>query len=139
MIKYLNIILLFLPMLIFNQCKAQSDTIDNQSKSTIEVRNDIAINLSESKFELEKMYRETIEFLDSVGTSDSNNYKIYLTQSQNGWKQYCEGKCKISEYQSRDGAQGGLAFYNLCMTEFNEKRTKELKNLLTELKSEFDN
>ncbi len=126
-------------MLIFNQCKAQSDTIDNQSKSTIEVRADIAKKLTESKSELERTYKKTIEFLNSVGTSDADNYKIYLIQSQNGWKEYCEGKCKITEYQSRDAAQGGFAFYNLCMTELNNKRTAELKIWLTEWKSEFDN
>lgn len=126
-------------LLIFNQCKAQSDTIDNQSKSTIEVRADIAKKLTESKSELEKTYKETVEFLDSIGTSAAQNYKTYLIQSQSGSKNYCEGKCKITEYESRDAAQGGFAFYNLCMTELNEKRTTELKNLLTGWKSEFDN
>ncbi|KFB01055.1 hypothetical protein IA57_04230 [Mangrovimonas yunxiaonensis] len=139
MFKYSNLILLIPMLLIFNHCKAQSDTIDNQSKSTIEVRADIAKKLTESKSELEKIYKEAVEFLDSIETSDTQNYKTYLIQSQNGWKNYCEGKCKIAEYESRDAAQGGFAFYNLCMTELNEKRTTELKNLLMEWKSEFDN
>ncbi len=139
MVKYLNLILLLHLILIFNQCKAQSDTIDNQSKSTIEVRADIANKLTESKSELEKIYNKTVEFLDSIGTSDTQNYKAYLIQSQNGWKNYCEGKCKITEYESRDAAQGGFAFYNLCMTELNENRTTELKNLLKEWKYEFNN
>ena len=139
MTKYSNLILLFTFLLIFSQCKSQSDTIDNQSKSTIEVRADIAKKLTESKLKLEKAYKETVDFLDSIGTSDADNYKAYLIQSQNGWNEYSEGKCRITEYQSRDAAQGGLAFYNLCMTELNEKRIKELKNLLTGWKSEFDN
>ena len=103
------------------------------------MRADIEKELTESKLELEKTYKETVEFLDSVETSDADNYKAYLVQSQNGWTKYCEGKCKITEYQSRGGAQGGYAFYNICMTESNKERTTELKNLLTEWKAEFDN
>ena len=78
-------------LFIFNTCKAQSDTNDNQLKNTIEVRADIAKKLSESKSKLEKIYKETVEFLDSIGSSDAQNYKTYLIQSQNGWKNYCEG------------------------------------------------
>ena len=126
-------------MLSFNHCIAQSDTIDNQSKSTIDVRAEITQKSSESKLELEKVYELSVKFLDSIGTSDANNYKAYLIQSQNGWKEYCKGKCKITEYQSRDATQGGFAFYNLCITELNNKRIAELKNLLAEWKFEFDN
>ncbi|MAN28762.1 MULTISPECIES: lysozyme inhibitor LprI family protein [Mesonia] len=136
---YPNLILIISMLFIFNTCKAQSDTNDNQLKNTIEVRADIAKKLSESKSKLEKIYKETVEFLDSIGSSDAQNYKTYLIQSQNGWKNYCEGKCRITEYKSRDAAQGGFAFYNICMTELNEKRTMELKNLLMEWKSELDN
>lgn len=138
-LNYLNLTALLALVLIFTPCKALSQTINNQSKSTIEVRADIAKKLTESKSELDKTYKETVKFLDSIGTSDAQSYKTYLIQSQNGWKNYCDGKCKIAEYQSREAAQGGFSFYNLCRTELNEKRTMELKNLLTEWKSEFDN
>lgn len=139
MIKYSNLILIFSLILIFNQCKAQSDNVDDQTKSTIEVRADIAQRLTESELKLEKVYEESVEFLDRVGTSDAENYKSFLIKSQNGWEKYCEGKCKITEYHSRNATQGGFAFYNLCMTELNNKRTAELKNLLAEWKFKFDN
>ncbi len=126
-------------MMIFNQCKAQSNVVNDGSKSTIEVRAEISQKLTESKSELEKVYRETVEFLNSIGTSDAKNYKAYLIRSQNGWKDYCEGKCRITEYESRNAAQGGLAFYNLCMTELNNQRTAELKIWLSGWKSEFNN
>lgn len=139
MAKLSNLILSFAFLLIFSAGKAQSDTVDFHSKSSIEVRADIEKELTESKLDLENTYNETLEFLGSVETSDADNYKAYLIQSQNGWAKYCEGKCKITEYQSRDGAQGGYAFYSLCMTELNKKRTAELKDLLMEWKAEFDN
>ena len=139
MLNYPNLILIVVSMLVFNQCKAQSDNTGDQSKSTIKVRADIAQKLTESKLELEGVYEETVEFLNSVGSSDAEEYKNYLIQSHKGWKKYCEGKCKIIEYQSREAAQGGFAFYNLCMTELNNKRAEELKRILAELKSEFNN
>ncbi|WP_339700443.1 lysozyme inhibitor LprI family protein [uncultured Marixanthomonas sp.] len=139
MIKYLKLILIFPLIITFYQCKAQSDKVDDQTKSTIEVRADIAQKLTESKTNLEEVYNESVEFLDSVGTSDTENYKLFLFKSQSGWKKYCEGKCKIAEYQSRDAAQGGFAFYKICMTELNNKRTTELKNLLKGWKIEFNN
>lgn len=139
MAKLSNLILSFAFLLIFSPGKAQSDTADLHSKNSIEVRSDIEKELTESKLDLEKIYNETLEFLDSVETSDADSYKAYLIQSQNGWIKYCEGKCRITEYQSRGGAQGGLAFYSLCMTDLNKKRTAELKDLLLEWKAEFDN
>lgn len=126
-----------LPMIVFIQCKAQSENKTEQSKSTIEVRADISEKMTKSVIELEKIYNESIKFLDSIGNYEVENYKSFLIKSQDGWKAYCEGKCKIFEYQSREAAQGGLAFYNLCMTELNNDRIAELKNLLTEWKREF--
>ena len=125
--------------LIINQCKAQSDKIDDQAENTIEVRADITKKMAESKLKLEKVYNKCVKFLDSQGNSDPENYKSLLIESHNGWKTYSERKCKISEYQSRDAAQGGSAFYNLCKTELNEKRIAELKNLLSGWKLEFHN
>ncbi len=124
--------------MVFSQCKAQSENITDQSKSTIEVRADIAEKKTKSKIELEKTYNESVRFLDSIGNSDAENYKSFLIDSQNGWEIYCEGKCKIIEYQSRDGAQGGLPFYNICITEQNDMRTTELKNWMAEWKREFE-
>src|SRR5690606_15680701 len=99
------------------QCTAQSKKINDQSKSTIEVRADILGNKTKSKIALEKIYNESVRFLDSIDKSDAEKYKTFLIDSQNGWEIYCEGKCKIIEYQSRNGAQGGLPFYNICITE----------------------
>lgn len=137
MIKFPHLILILLAVTVFNRCKAQSESKSDQSKSSVEVRADISENATKSKIELEKIYNETTTFLDSVGISEADNYKLFLTESHDGWKTYCEGKCKIIEYQSREAAQGGFAFYNLCITELNNERIAELKGLLTEWKREF--
>src|SRR5690606_5273545 len=106
-----QLILIMLPMIVFTQCKAQSENKTDQSKSTIEVRADIFEKMTKSVIELEKIYNESIKFLDNIGNPEAENYKSFLIESQDGWKAYCEGKCKIAEYQSREAAQGGLAFY----------------------------
>lgn len=139
MLKQTKLIFIILSVVNFAQCKAQTEKVSEQSKSTIEIRAEIFENLQKSKLKLEKIYEESIEYLDSIGNIDTKNYNFFLIDSQNGWKAYSEGKCKISEYQSRDAAQGGLSFYNLCMTDLNIVRTTELKNWLTEWKREFDN
>lgn len=137
MFKLTNITLIIIALFVLVQCKTQTETIDDVSKSGIEVRGEIAENLNNSKIKLDKIYNESLTFLTSIGNLDSENYKSFLIESQNGWKTYSEGKCKISEYVSKDAAQGGLAFYNICMTELNNVRTIEIANWLTQWKKDF--
>ena len=138
MIKHSNLALVIFISLIFSICSAQKN-ISNKTKSSIEIRADISKNMSESKLELNKVFENCIEFLNDIGTSDAGNYKSFLIESQNGWEKYMESKCRMTKYQSRDAAQGGLAFYYLCRTELNNKRKTELKILLKDFKFEFNN
>ena len=139
MFKLTNISLIITTFFVLAQCKAQTETMDEQGKSGIETRADIAENLNNSKIELDKAYNESLTFLKSIDNLDADNYKSFLIESQNGWKIYSEGKCKISGYVSKDAAQGGLPFYNICMIELNNIRTVEIKKWLEDWKLDFKN
>lgn len=131
--KILHItLLLFLPLM---NCIGQQDTI---SMSSMDERAELFINLDKSKTKLENVFSEIIYFLNSIGNDESLNYLDYIANSQKYWERYCEFECKFIEFETRNGAQGGLPFYNQCKIEMNNERSQRLSEILANLKREFE-
>lgn len=115
-------------------CIAQQDTI---SMSSMDERAELFINLDKSETALENEYNELILFLNSIGKDDSVDYLNHISTSQKYWERYSEFECKFSEFETRNGAQGGLPFYNQCKIEMNNQRREKLSEILTNLKRKF--
>ena len=122
---------IFLPLM---NCIAQQDTI---SISSMDEREKLFINLDKSEIALENKYNDIIFFLNKIGTEDALIYLNHIKDSQKYWKKHIEYECKFIEHETRNGAQGGLPFYNQCKTEMNNERSEKLSEILTNLKREF--
>ena len=124
--------LLFLPLM---NCIAQQDTI---SMSSMDERAELFIDLDKTTTKLESVFSEIIYFLNSIGNQDSLNYLDYITNSQKYWEIHSEFECKFIEFETRNGTQGGLPFYNQCKIEMNNERSEKLSEILANLKREFE-
>ena len=128
--------IVFLYFLSLINCTAQQDTI---SIGSIDERAELFINLNQSEIALENKYNEIVLLLGKIETDDSLNYLNIISNAQKHWEIYSEFECKITEFETRNGAQGGLPFYNQCKIEMNNQRIEKFSELLINLKREFNN
>ncbi|PWH85483.1 lysozyme inhibitor LprI family protein [Brumimicrobium oceani] len=123
------LLLLFLPLLGNTQEKGDTTHV----KNNMEVRAEIAYNASSTSKNVKRVFNSIISQLDSLESEESQVFKQHLLNANEAWQKYTEEMCKIEDYLSKDGAQGGLAFYFLCKTEYNKKRIQTLNSLKTKL------
>lgn len=129
---------LFLILVLFslsNYALSQTDTI---VRSSMDARAESYSHYELSNLKVTEIYNKIITLFTSVNNSHSNYYKEKIINSHEAWSIYSSDHCLIELYQSREAASGGDIFYHNCITVLNERRIKELDQLLINLQGEFN-
>ncbi len=141
------LIILIFSLIISAKVLSQTDDSLTYPKINLEIRQEIGEKFTKHQIEVKNLNDSIILFLDTLDAEnlrdnslmrkDIREYISLLIKSQSEWANYTESMCKIDEYQSRHGAQGGTTFYYICKTDYAEKRIIELKDLFFNIQLEF--
>lgn len=145
----LKLYFLFLILILINsKCWSQSQDNIIYPKSNLEVREEIGKEYVKYEIKVRNLQDSIITFLDTLNINnlrhsqifnrkDVRTYITFLIEAQLAWVNYTESMCRIDEYASRDGAQGGISFFYLCKTDYAKKRLEELRRIFFNLQVEF--